>query len=251
MEQHRKICNDTKRRLIIGAYTDVKNNNKLRSLRLVDLCCGRGGDIFKWRNTGIDKVIAIDNHKDSIKEAINRYRKISKNTKTKISFIHKDVETLNLKKIIGSPVSIISCQFALHYFSDLSRFLKMVSDNLVVGGYFIGVAPDGDVIDFNLNNNVKIDNVVLERNEHDTGSDTGRDTSYFFKLVETEGGSTGSKTDNYFKYRDLMSKEYFVRKDNLKSKAAEHNLQLVSFNNLEGNRISGLYFSFVFIKVNS
>jgi len=245
MEEHRKLCNLVKNDLIHTATSLTKRRNQRqrqptvasqRQIVLVDLCSGRGGDIFKWNNAKIDKVIAFDNHEDSVAEAIRRYKKVSKKIKTKISFLVGDVSTIELATVLNQRVQIVSCQFALHYF-DLDILLKKVSENLVDGGYFIGVVPDGDVIDNMLTNNIVVDNVELER---------VCPNQYYINLSDS---LDPTHTKQYFEFRNCRIKENMVRKDTLVRTANLYDLELCSISNLAGNHISKLYFSFVFQKV--
>ena len=117
MDKHRIVSNIVKSKLIQYASKNIKNKN----LILLDLCCGRGGDIFKWNKFRIKRVIGIDNHEPSIIEAVNRYKKVSRTLKTKISFILGDVSKLSFKDT-SIKYNIISCNFAIHYF-DLESFI--------------------------------------------------------------------------------------------------------------------------------
>lgn len=262
MDFHRKHCNKVKKQLLEKCSKEFDNCN------LLDLCSGRGGDIFKWNSVGIKKVIGIDNHKDSVKEAINRYKK-AKNIKTKISFYEDDVSCVDFNKYVKSKQHIVSCQFALHYFEDLELFLTKVSDILVDGGYFIGVSTDGDIIKNCLEQDIKIDNVVMK---------SLNDSKYLFKMIPDS-----SSADDYFTYRfsETDSEEYFVMKENLITLSQKVGLELIKeqsdpgdratksdrtliyqstpqkccIGNLKhnwgGNHISEMYFSFIFKKVSN
>ena len=236
MDYHRKVCNNVKKEILLLAYLKTK---ELGNVTLLDLCCGRGGDIFKWNSVGIKKVIAVDNHKESIKEAINRYKKVNKNFKTKISFFVKDVENLNFNQFYKNCL-IVSIQFALHYFNNLQSLISRISNILKPGGYFIGVCPDGDIIDSLLDKETKIKNVELNRKGP---------SSYSINLLESV--SDNNKTENYFKFKG-ESIEYIIRKEELKNIASNFGLELVKYSNLKdewkGNHISKLYFSFIFVK---
>jgi len=231
MEFHRKICNKVKSSLINSVVNN--NNNGL----LVDLCSGRGGDIFKWDKAGIKRVVAFDNHKESVIEAISRYKKSK--VKTKISFNLKDVADVDLCKELGQKVSLISCQFALHYFC-LETLLYKVSESLVSGGFFFGVVPDGDIIDNCLKHNKFVNNVCLERIDAN---------SYYIDLVDD---SQNNKTKDYFEFKGKSS-ENMIRKQDLIDIGSKFGLELVKIENLKhnwgGNHISELYFSFKFIKI--
>lgn len=241
MEIHRKISNNVKQQILMTT-TSVLRASGVSRIHLVDLCCGRGGDIFKWDKSKIDKVSAFDNHLPSIEEAINRYKKVSKKLKTKINFQHKDVENIILAPLLNNKkVLIISCQFAIHYFKDLTFLLTQISNNLEKGGYFIGVSPDGDIIESIFETDQIVDNVTLERVDVN---------SYYIDLHDDNDHNT---TKDYFNYRDEKLREYVVRKNELTSIAESVGLELCSYCNLKdkwgGNHISNLYFSFVFKKI--
>lgn len=123
--------------------------------KLIDLCCGKGGDMYKWVNSNIKIVIGYDINEEYIKEANLRYSKIKKNTN--IEIIYKNVDLR--KQIINTEfkkVSIITCNFALHYFFEnkyiFNTFIKSVTNNLNINGYFIGTIFDGASVINKLNN---------------------------------------------------------------------------------------------------
>jgi len=239
MDYHRKICNNVKKNLIKNATNNIRKQGS-NYVYLVDLCCGRGGDIFKWEGAKVDKVLALDNHEESVKEAIERYKKVSRKIKPRINFVVHDVSCIKLSSFLDHKVSIISCQFALHYF-DIATIIKEVSDNLRSGGFFIGVVPDGDIIDNTLDKDTKIDNVELKR---------AGPSSYY---IELKDNSERNNTKQYFEFRTERLREYMVRKHDLQTIAEANGLKLCNISNLKedwnGNHISQLYFSFVFQKV--
>lgn len=129
-------------------------------LRLLDLCSGRGGDIGKWKEHNFSEVVGIELYKAGVNAAKMRV----KGNKPKITFLQGDSGKLMfpeydigsdlptkkiLKELIPSKYSfdIVSCQFAIHYLylneEIFDNFLQNVSDNLKIGGYFIGTSFDG------------------------------------------------------------------------------------------------------------
>lgn len=109
--------------------------------RLLDLACGRGGDIAKWITLGIKEVVGLDISKESIEEAQRRY--VSAGSPFNYTFTHQDVCAGYLD---GKPFDIVTCMFAMHYFFDteahaLSLF-HTASSNLKLGGVFVGIVPD-------------------------------------------------------------------------------------------------------------
>jgi len=125
-----------------------------KGLSLVDYGSGRGGDLMKWHKAAasgdLEFVKCIDFSKESLNRLEDRYFSY-KSTKDKIF----EIETMEMDfevmdRPIGDDFESASCMFALHYafgtLEILRRFIKYVSDNLVYGGFFFGIVPDGQRI---------------------------------------------------------------------------------------------------------
>ena len=69
----RKFHNNVKRSLI----KEHMKKKQTQSNRLLDLACGRGGDIHKWISCGVSDVLAVDGDYGSIEEAQKRYASVS------------------------------------------------------------------------------------------------------------------------------------------------------------------------------
>lgn len=116
---------------------------------LLDLACGRGGDIWKWIDSRIKYVKGLDLSPGEIEEAKQRYQEAQKRRKnmvTQCEFV--DTPNLGIEEWREPrQYDIATCMFALHYFfvseAALFRFLKNVAINLKEGGYFVGTVPDG------------------------------------------------------------------------------------------------------------
>ena len=71
---------------------------------------------------------------------------------------------VNGKERLRQKADCMSCMFALHYFFEntttFKGFLKNISDNLKVGGYFIGACFDGKLVFDKLRNTSKGDKIV-------------------------------------------------------------------------------------------
>lgn len=145
--QYRKFHNQVKNFLI--QYPE--KNRKY----LLDLGCGKGGDIMKWIKAGYTDVLAIDNSHTHIygPNGFNeRYEKVK--NKINITFIWGDVtkpladcglneiEKDKIKPWLSVKFDMISCQFAIHYFlSDKNMwmmFMRNIQLFLKQGGYFVG-----------------------------------------------------------------------------------------------------------------
>jgi len=221
----RKFHNLIKKDLILKAVSDTKAEC------LLDIACGRGGDIHKWMMARLKCVYAFDSHHESVNEAISRFNEIKKNNRGKIPFINfKTLNSLNrdiiemVNKFDNKKVyDIVSCQFALHYFSEnddtLRNTLRLVSKKLKKGGLFIGTASDGDLIKQNLSvGNVNIPLLNLSK--------TNKDNNYLFYINENQSQST----INYFELQGVSS-EYYLLKNKIKTIAEEEEigLELVQF----------------------
>ena len=110
----RKFHNDIKK-LVLNQFVT-------KETILLDLACGSGGDLGKWKNNKlIKKVIGFDIDRKSIKEANRRKKKL--NIKN-VSFYLKDLsETILYFK---KSVDIISIQFAFHYFFKTQESLNTI-----------------------------------------------------------------------------------------------------------------------------
>jgi len=124
------------------------------SINVLDLCCGKGGDLFKWNRERVNHVICADIAEKSIAECKDRYANMNSTRKWfTTEFIVADCTAVSIKHQFKDPnqaLDLVSSQFAFHYsFESQSRIEKMlenVTDNLKPGGYFIGTTTDADEI---------------------------------------------------------------------------------------------------------
>ena len=111
---------------------------------LLDIACGRGGDIHKWDSAKIQHVHGIDISPREIEEAKRRY---ADGTWKHVTCDFHVSSTLATKDWFFKKYDVVSCMFALHYFCGsehtLDHVLRNVSASLKPGGYFIGTVPDG------------------------------------------------------------------------------------------------------------
>lgn len=114
---------------------------------LIDIGCGRGGDIYKWIDSGIKQVIGIDLSEKEIQEARLRFSQC-KQIGTVAEFIQNDrldIEPVELG--IEGKADLVTCMFVIHYFffqeSGIRQLLKNVASYLRPGGHFICCFPDG------------------------------------------------------------------------------------------------------------
>ena len=123
---------------------------------MLDICCGKGGDLQKWQMNRISHYVAVDLSENSVRSASERFKKMKYNGKLPFHsiFIVNNVgdEKNSFLKYIDKRIlfDVASCQMSMHYLceseSTARSFLKNVSDKLVPGGYFIGTTLDSNVL---------------------------------------------------------------------------------------------------------
>ncbi|CAJ0914562.1 9051_t:CDS:2, partial [Entrophospora sp. SA101] len=110
---------------------------------VLDIGCGKGGDLNKWDKAEIHKYYGFDLAQKSIEDAKKRWEVLSQRG-SKI----KQAEFYVLDYIISDEIKfdIVSMQFCLHYSFEseekVRMALKNVTSGLKIGGYFIGTVPN-------------------------------------------------------------------------------------------------------------
>jgi SAM-dependent methyltransferase len=163
---------------------------------LLELACGKAGDMARWRDGEFSFVLGVDLAKDNIckpsdgayARVINGQQVIKKRIQDRITYVHlnhvfavgncalpihdgsctDDPDSKELLRVLyrrqardrvdpvyshingsaSNGFSVVSCQFAIHYFfkneQTLDGFLDNVALNLKPGGVFIATFMDGD-----------------------------------------------------------------------------------------------------------
>ncbi|KAL5276798.1 RNMT family protein [Megaselia abdita] len=132
----------------------IKNSQKLgEHLRVLDMCCGKGGDLLKYEKAQITHLICTDIADVSIEQCKVRYDQMKGGRKFTAEFIACDSTLVRLREKYKDPsmkLNLVSCQFAFHYcFESLSQadcMARNASECLQPGGYFIATIPDANEI---------------------------------------------------------------------------------------------------------
>uniref|UniRef100_A0A915HPT7 mRNA cap guanine-N(7) methyltransferase n=1 Tax=Romanomermis culicivorax TaxID=13658 RepID=A0A915HPT7_ROMCU len=151
---------------IDDALTKIKDssrNGRHRSeqekISVLDMCCGKGGDLLKWKIGNISHLVCADIADVSLEQCKSRYNEMVDRIKNErrshpifsCEFIHADLTEVRLKdRYLDKNLffNLCSCQFSLHYsFSDMKRATMMLQNAcecLKPGGYFIGTIPNAE-----------------------------------------------------------------------------------------------------------
>lgn len=116
-----------------------------RGGRLLDLACGRGGDVHKWTRLGVAVVKGLDCSARSVEEARARFQAARGGGATRCEF--EQVDLARAAWTDGAQYDVVTCMFALHYFFETEAAAKALfrtaSQSLRPGGVFVGIVPDG------------------------------------------------------------------------------------------------------------
>lgn len=188
---------------------------------LLDLACGRGGDILKWIDAGLRKVKGIDLSSGGIEEARKRFDE-ARQRRPDVFLNYEFVSTpfLGAKEWRETEqYDVVTCMFAIHYFFEnekmLKQFMHNVSINLKQGGYFIGTAPDGKRINECIRHGGVFDSLMLHIEARWKGKPSPFGSPYIFSIADTV--TTGEKESE-------GSYEYLVYQSVLVAVAAEYGL---------------------------
>lgn len=143
--------------VLIQEYTDkIRDKDYGRRIRVLDICCGKGGDISKWQKARIDRVVFADIAEVSVQQCEKRFEELHKRCGGRLfaaEFIAADCTKDTLRDKYTDPsisFDLVSCQFGFHYcFESLTqarRMLTNISECLKPGGHFFGTLPDANEI---------------------------------------------------------------------------------------------------------
>lgn len=130
--------------------------SKGKWLSVLDICCGKGGDLMKWKSSKVSHYVGVDLSENSVRNASERFKKMRIHGRLPFHgiFLANNVGDPNNsfiryldKRIL---FDVVSCQMSMHYLCESEitarAFLSNVSSKLVPGGYFIGTTLDSNVL---------------------------------------------------------------------------------------------------------
>ncbi|KAL7738841.1 hypothetical protein ACLKA6_016748 [Drosophila palustris] len=133
----RNFNNWIKSQLINEYMALIKQQKRIgEALRVLDMCCGKGGDLLKWDKAAISHLICTDIAEVSVEQCQRRYQDIIQRA-DKSKFGHK---------FTAEFFACDSTMFAFHYcFETLGQadcMMRNAAECLQPGGYFIATMPD-------------------------------------------------------------------------------------------------------------
>lgn len=154
---HMRNFNNWVKSMLITEFVHKIRDQKSRDyqLKVLDMCCGKGGDLLKWQKANISHLICTDIADVSVNQCKDRYNTTkSRNNRTfSAEFLACDATNVVQRELYQDPeikLDLTSCQFAFHYcFESLPQaemMLRNASESLRPGGYFIGTIPDANEI---------------------------------------------------------------------------------------------------------
>ncbi|KAF5391324.1 hypothetical protein D9757_002065 [Collybiopsis confluens] len=194
--------------------------------KVLDLGCGKGGDLTKWSKAKISEYAGADIAAISVEQAQERWESLRVNSRFHASFAPYDFCTQDLEdvfpsQVLAHPFDVVSSQFCIHYAFEkeetVRKMLRNVSRFLRPGGAFIGTIPNAEqLLD-------RLRELPPEREDLSFGNAVYK---VCFETREHQG-SYGHKYR--FFLRDAVEDvpEFLVHWDNFVSMAAEYDLHPV------------------------
>ncbi|GMF26448.1 unnamed protein product [Phytophthora lilii] len=166
---HMRALNNWVKSILINEFSRREGD------RVLDLACGKGGDLMKWTKRNLALYVGVDIAQKSLEDAVERYTSFSRGgrgggdrdrKKTEVQFIQGDLGVVDLLRdemhcwnehegwhdAVPLPESavgnfnIVSVQFSFHYmFGDAqraNRFFSTVHELLADGGVLIATTVD-------------------------------------------------------------------------------------------------------------
>ncbi|KAM6899687.1 mRNA cap guanine-N(7) methyltransferase [Xenentodon cancila] len=140
--------------VLIGEMLEKVRGAGSKQVSVLDLGCGKGGDLLKWRRGGIDHLVCADIAGVSVEQCQIRYEEMKRKSRAhekifSAQFITADCSKEVLSEKLDDPelmFDICSCQFVYHYSFESEQkadmMLRNACERLKPGGLFIGTTPD-------------------------------------------------------------------------------------------------------------
>lgn len=144
---HLRNLNNFVKSVLIGKYL-------LPNQAVLDLACGKGGDLLKFKAGRCALYVGIDIALKSVRDAAARYNGSHSRASLPFpaTFAAGDFSAVSLDAHLPAEMrfQLVSCQFALHYsFGSEARAVQLLANaasRLQPGGVFVATIPDANVL---------------------------------------------------------------------------------------------------------
>jgi SAM-dependent methyltransferase len=135
-----------------------QSHNAPLNVYCLDLCGGKGGDLFKYTENHLGGYVLADIAKKSVEKAIERFNECFDPKKKKFrklffaKFVVSNLCYHSMHEFLHPKISfdMVSLSYAFHYAFEteatLRRMLQNISDRLRPGGCFVCTVPDARVL---------------------------------------------------------------------------------------------------------
>lgn len=208
-----KFHNDAKRALLETFAADAES--------LLDLACGRGGDVHKWMSLGLlAHVTGLDVSSASVEEARRRLRAASRHPRAgQLECVFEQADLRRGWSGTARQYDVVTCMFAMHYFfgseRDAHTLMRTAAAHLKDGGVFLGIVPDGQRINECIKYGPQYDNGTMRVRALWKGKPACFGSAYTFNISDTVTESS-----------DVP--EFLVYDNVLRTVAAAHGLRPVA-----------------------
>ena len=129
---------------------DLLRNWVPKGSRVLDVGCGQGGDVHKWKSVGVSELVGVDPNPWAVREARRRSRDYNGFT-----FLAGDIRSAPSDK----PFDVICYNFSLQY--QPLELLPEVTRRLSPsgGGLFLGVVTDSTRLEFAEEQGIQVERV--------------------------------------------------------------------------------------------
>ncbi|XP_043923116.1 mRNA cap guanine-N7 methyltransferase [Protopterus annectens] len=146
--------NNWMKSVLIGEFLDKIREQNKRDINVLDLGCGKGGDLLKWKKGRISQLVCADIADVSVQQCQQRYSDMKYRGRGddfifKAEFIVADCSKELLTTKYEDPnilFDLCSSQFVYHYSFESKEqadtMLRNACERLRPGGYFIGTTPN-------------------------------------------------------------------------------------------------------------